>query len=100
MVGKKHYIAIQPEGKLIIRGMEGKEKVFGQLVDDYKNNKPDVDVNEIEAFKRLEAAEVDPSLLTYSIILNNDPDEYQYYMPQRKIGTSLNQVAGSLIRSL
>ena len=59
-----------------------------------------MDVNVIEAFKRLEAAEVDPSLLTYSIILNNDPDEYQYYMPQRKIGTSLNQDAGSLIRSL
>ena len=58
--------------------MEGKKrdrprffnKVFGELIDDYKNNnKSGLTFNVLKAFKRLEAAEVDPSLLAYSIIL-------------------------------
>jgi hypothetical protein len=48
--------------------------------------------------KQLEAAEVDPSLLAYSVVLNKDPDEYQSYTPQHKIGTSMNKGAGSLIK--
>jgi hypothetical protein len=47
---------------------------------------------------QLEAAEVDPSLLAYSIILNKDPDNYQSYTPQHKIGKSLNKESGSLIK--
>jgi hypothetical protein len=72
--------------------------VFVQLIEDYRNNKADLSINVIEAFKQLEAAEVDPSLLAYSVVLNKDPDEYQSYTPQHKIGTSMNKEAGSLIR--
>lgn len=85
LISKKHYIGIQADGKVIIKGMEGKKRdrpiffnhVFGQLIDDYKNNnKDDLTLNVLKAFKQLEAAEVDPSLLSYSIILNKDPDDY------------------------
>lgn len=46
LLRKKHYIGILPDGKVIIKGMEGKKRdrppffnlVFSQLVDDYKNN--------------------------------------------------------------
>jgi len=72
--------------------------VFSQLIEDYRNNKPDLSLNVIEAFKQLEAAEVDPSLLAYSVVLNKDPDEYRAYTPQHKIGTSTNKEAGSLIK--
>jgi hypothetical protein len=34
----------------------------------------------------------------YSIILNKDPDSYQSYTPQHKIGKSLNKEPGSLIK--
>ena len=36
-------------------------------------------------------------MLAYSIILNKDPDEYQYYTPQHKIGKTLNKESGSLL---
>jgi hypothetical protein len=52
----------------------------------------------LKAFKQLESAEVDPSLLAYSLILNKDPDNYQSYTPQHKIGKSLNKEPGSLIK--
>jgi hypothetical protein len=55
-------------------------------------------LNVLKAFKQLEAAEVDPSILAYSIILNKDPDSYQSYTPQHKIGKSLNKEPGSLIK--
>jgi len=69
---KKHYIGIQPDGKVIIKGMEGKKRdrpsffnrVFSQLIEDYRNNESDLSLNVIEAFKQLEAAEVDPSLFS------------------------------------
>ena len=107
LLSKKHYIGIQPDGKVIIKGMEGKKRdrppffnqVFSQLIDDYKNNnKPELTFNILKAFKQLEAAEVDPSLLAYSIILSKDPDNYQSYTPQHKIGKSLNKESGSLIK--
>jgi DNA polymerase elongation subunit (family B) len=106
IVSKKHYIGIQADGKAIIKGMEGKKRdrppffnqVFSQLIDGYKNNKPDLSSNILEAFRQLEAAEVDPSLLAYSITLNKDPNNYQPYTPQYKIGKSLNKESGSLIR--
>jgi DNA polymerase elongation subunit (family B) len=87
--------------------MEGKKRdrppffnqVFSQLIDDYKNNnKSGLTLNVLKAFKKLEAAEVDPSLLAYSLILNKDPDNYQSYTPQHKIGKSLNKEPGSLIK--
>ena len=95
LVSKKHYIGIQPDGKVVVKGMEGKKRdrlpffnqVFLQLIEDYRNNKADLSLNVVEAFKQLEAAEVDPSLLTYSVVLNKDPDKYQSYTPQHKIGT-------------
>jgi len=63
--------------------------VFGQLIDDYKNNVEDISIN-IQAFRQLgrqlEAAEVDLSPLAYSIILSKDPNDYQLYTPQHKIG--------------
>jgi DNA polymerase I len=104
---KKHYIGILPDGKVIIKGMEGKKRdsppffnqVFSQLVDDYKNNSgPDLTFNILKAFKQLEAAQVDPSLLAYSIVLSKDPDYYQSYTPQHKIGKTLNRESGSLIK--
>jgi hypothetical protein len=55
-------------------------------------------LNILKAFKQLEAAEVDPSLLAYSVVLNKDPDEYRSYTPQHKIGTSMKKEAGSLIK--
>ena len=99
------YIGIQSNGKVIVKGMEGKKRdrppffnqVFCQLIDDYKNNKPDLTFNVLRAFKQLDGAEVDPSLLAYSIILNKDPDNYQSYTPQHKIGKSLKKVQGILI---
>ena len=102
LVGKKHYIGIQPDGKVVVKGMEGKKRdrppffnqVFSQLIEDYRNNS----LNVLKAFKQLEAAEVDPSLLAYSVVLNKDPDEYESYTPQHKIGTSMNKEAGSLIK--
>jgi DNA polymerase elongation subunit (family B) len=51
-----------------------------------------------DIIEQLEAAEVDPSLLPYPIILNKDPDDYKSYTPQHKIGKSLNKESGSLIR--
>lgn len=71
-----------------------------QLIDDYKRkNGADLSLNILKAFKQLEAAEVDPSLLAYSIILNKDSNHYQPYTPQHKIGKSLNKgSAGSLIK--
>ena len=54
--------------------------------------------NVLKAFEQLEAAEVDPSLLAYSIILNKNPDDYQYYTPQYKKGRSLNKESGSLVK--
>jgi DNA polymerase I len=106
IVGKKHYIGIQSDGKVIIKGMEGKKRdrppffnqVFSKLIDDYKNNTSDLSFSILKAFKQLEAAEVDPSLLAYSVILNKDPDRYQFYTPQHKIGKSLNKEPGSLIK--
>jgi DNA polymerase, archaea type len=104
---KKHYIGIQADGKVIIKGMEGKKRdrppffnqVFSQLIDDYKNNnKSGLIFNVLKAFKQLEEAEVDPSLLAYSVILNKDPDDYRSYTPQHKIGKSLNKESGSLIK--
>jgi DNA polymerase elongation subunit (family B) len=68
------------------------------LIHDYKNSKSDLDLNILKAFKQLEAAEVDPSLLAYSITLNKDPNNYQPYTPQHKIGVSLNKEIGSLIQ--
>jgi DNA polymerase elongation subunit (family B) len=106
LFGKKHYIGIQPDGRVIIKGMEGKKRdrpnffnrVFSQLIDDYKNNKPDLSANVINAFQEIESAEVDPTLLAYSVVLSKDPDQYQAYTPQYKIGTPLNKEAGSLIK--
>jgi DNA polymerase I len=106
LIGKKHYIGIQPDGKVVVKGMEGKKRdrppffnhVFLQLIEDYRDNIPDLCLNVLEAFKQLEAAEVDPSLLAYSVVLKKHPDEYQSYTPQHKIGTSMNKEAGSLIR--
>jgi DNA polymerase I len=106
LVSKKHYIGVQPDGKVIIKGMEGKKRdrppffnnVFMKLIDDYKNNKADLSLNVIDAFQQLEAAEVDPSLLAYSVVLNKDAGEYQPYTPQYKIGGSLNVESGSLIK--
>jgi DNA polymerase, archaea type len=108
LISKKHYIGIQANGKIIIKGMEGKKRdrplffnqVFRKIIDDYKNNidKLNLTFNVLKAFKQLEAAEVDPSLLSYSIILNKDPDDYQPYTPQHKIGKSLNKEPGSLIK--
>ena len=86
--------------------MEGKKRdrppffnqVFSQLIEDYKKNKPDLSLNILKAFKQLEAAEVDPTLLAYSVVLNKNPDEYRSYTPQHKIGTSMSKDAGSLIK--
>ncbi|MGB6594463.1 MAG: hypothetical protein WBE68_23430 [Candidatus Nitrosopolaris sp.] len=72
--------------------------MFSQLIEDYRNNIPDLSLNILKAFKQLEAAEVDPSLLAYSVVLNKDPDLYQSYTPQHKIGTAMNKEAGSLIK--
>jgi DNA polymerase elongation subunit (family B) len=106
LLGKKHYIGVQPDGKVTVKGMEGKKRdrpkffnqVFNQLIDDYKNNNPDLSVNILNAFRELESAEVDPTLLAYSVVINKDPDQYRHYTPQHKIGTSLNKDAGSLIQ--
>jgi DNA polymerase elongation subunit (family B) len=107
VLSKKHYIGIEANGKVIVKGMEGKKRdrpeffnqVFSHLIDDYKNNnKPDLIFNVLTGFKQLESAEVDPSLLAYSIILNKDPDDYRSYTSQHKIGKSLNRESGSLIK--
>ena len=45
--------------------------------------------------KQLEGAQVDPSLLAYSIVLGKDPNNYQSYTPQHKIGKSQNMESGS-----
>ncbi len=58
IVSKKHYIGIQPDDKVIIKGMEGKKRdrppffnqVFSQLIEDYRNNKPDLTLNVLEAY--------------------------------------------------
>lgn len=90
--------------------MEGKKRdrplyfnqVFNQQIDDYKNNtdKPDLTFNVLKAFKQLEAAEVDPSLLAHSIILNKDPDSYQPNTPHmpRVFRVSLNRFYQLLCR--
>jgi DNA polymerase elongation subunit (family B) len=72
LLSKKHYIGIQRDGRVIIKGMEGKKRdrppffgqVFSQLIEDYKNNRiHELVTNVLKAFKKLESAEVDPSLL-------------------------------------
>jgi hypothetical protein len=67
------------------------------IIDDYMIGS-DLSLNVLKAFKQLEVAEVDPSLLAYSVVLNKDPDEYRAYTPQHKIGTSMKKEAGSLIK--
>ena len=45
-LSKKNYTGIQADGKIIVKGMEGKKRdrplffnqVFHQLIDDYRNN--------------------------------------------------------------
>ena len=100
MLGKKHYISIQPNGKIIIRGMEGKKRdkpkffnqVFPQLIEDYKNNNnKDLDINILKSFQHLESAEINPSLLAYSSVLSKNPDDYQLYPPQYRIGNILKK---------
>jgi DNA polymerase elongation subunit (family B) len=106
LISKKHYIGVQPDDKVIIKGMEGKKRdrppffnqVFSQLIEDYRNNEPDLSINVLKTFKQLEAAEVDPSLLAYSVVLSKDPDQYQPHTPQCKIGTLMNKEVGGLIR--
>jgi hypothetical protein len=49
------------EGKKSDRPHPFFNQVFSQLIDDYKNNRPDLAFNVLKAFKQLEAAEVDPS---------------------------------------
>ena len=106
LLSKKHYTGIQPDGRVVIKGMEGKKRdrppffnqVFSQLIEDYRNNAADLSLNVLEAFKQLEAAEIDPSLLAYSVVLNKDPDEYRAYTPQHKIRTSMSKEAGSLFK--
>ena len=65
LLSKKHYIGSQADGKVIIKGMEGKKRdrspffneVFSQLIDDYKNNnKSGLVFNVLNAFKQLESA--------------------------------------------
>jgi DNA polymerase I len=106
LLGKKHYIGIQPNGNIIIRGMEGKKRdkpkffnqVFSQLIEYYKNNNDkDLVITILKAFQQLELAEVDPSLLAYSNVLSKNPEKYQPYTPQYKIGNILNKESGSLI---
>jgi DNA polymerase elongation subunit (family B) len=106
LISKKHYIGIQPDGKVVIKGMEGKKRdrppffnqVFWQLIEDYRNNRTDLSLNILKAFKQLEAADVDSSLLAYSVVLNKEPDQYQSYTPQHKVGMLLNKEPGSLIQ--
>jgi DNA polymerase I len=106
LISKKHYIGIQSDGKVVIKGMEGKKRdrppffnqVFSQLIEDYRNNRTDLSLNILEAFEHLDAAEVDPSLLAYSVVLNKDPDQYQSYTPQHKVGILLNKEPDSLIQ--
>ena len=93
MLGKKHYISIQPNGKIIIRGMEGKKRdkpkffnqVFSQVIEDYKNNNKDLAINILKSFQHLESAEINPSLLAYSSVSSKNPDDYQLYSPQYRI---------------
>ncbi|HEY7080147.1 MAG TPA: DNA polymerase domain-containing protein [Nitrososphaeraceae archaeon] len=107
LLSKKHYIGILADGNVVIKGMEGKKRdrppffkqVFIGLISDYNNNKNknELTVNILKAFRQLEEAEVDPALLAYSIILKKDPDNYQSYTPQYKIGKPLNKESGNLI---
>jgi hypothetical protein len=106
LISKKHYIGVKRDGKVVIKGMEGKKRdrplffnqVFSQLIEDCRNNRTDLSLNILKAFKQLDAAEVDPSLLAYSVVLNKDPDQYQSYTPQHKVGMLLNIEPGSLIQ--
>jgi hypothetical protein len=68
------------------------------LIDDYKNNKSHLPFNIPKAFKQLEEAEDDPSLLAYSVILNKHRDNYQSYPPQRKICKSQNKEPVTLVK--
>jgi hypothetical protein len=86
--------------------MEGKKRdkpkffnqVFSQLIEDYKNNNDkDLAINILKAFQQLEIAEVDLSLLAYSSVLSKNPDKYQPYTPQYKIGNILKKEYGGLI---
>jgi hypothetical protein len=68
------------------------------MIEDYKNNNDkDLVINILKAFQQLELAEVDPSLLAYSSVLSKNPDKYQPFTPQYKIGNILNKESGSLI---
>ena len=86
--------------------MEGKKRdrppffnqVFSQLIEDYRSNKADLSLNVLKAFKQLESAEIDSSLLAYSVVLNKDPDEYPSHTPQHKIGILLDKEPGNLIK--
>ena len=68
------------------------------LVYDYKNNIPDISIQYIEAFRRLEAFEVDPSSLAYSVILSKSYVTIESYTPQHKISKSLKKGVGDIIR--
>ena len=69
--------------------MEGKKRhrppffnqIFSQLIDDYKNNKPDLTFNVLEG-----------------IFGYFDSDNYQSYTPQHKIRRWLNKESGILMK--
>lgn len=106
LLSKKHHIDIQADGEVTVKGVEGKKRdrppffnqVFSQLIDDYRNNGPDLICNVLKTFKQLEPRRSPSVSLAYSIILNKYPDDYQPYTPQHKLDKLLNEESGSLIR--
>lgn len=71
--------------------------MFSQLGDDYKNNNKFVCHYILKAFRQIEAAEVDPHFWPIRIFWV-DPDNYQSYTSQHKIGKLLNKEPGGFIK--
>jgi len=65
LISKKHYIGIQVDGKIIIKGMEAKKRDrpsilqsgVSHLIDDYDDNKRNLIFNVLKVFKHLEVEE-------------------------------------------
>jgi DNA polymerase elongation subunit (family B) len=106
LVGKKHYIGIlsDPDREPIVKGMEGIKsdrpefihRVFKQLINDIKyGNNPIPRLK--HALKELNTRSVPPELLAISLVLRENPEEYEHSCKQSMLGCRLGLHKGDTL---
>ena len=98
LVGKKHYVGIlhDHDKEPIVKGMEGIKsdrpefihRIFKRLIDDIKyDNNPIPNLK--HALDELNNRSVASELLSISLVLRKNPEEYEHGCKQRRLGTKL-----------